>query len=129
MKSEILQSAQLETGLAASLSAPVPEPSTPTLGQDIASVLRNGIYAIRARLGMRGLMILAAATVAAGLALNWSWVVAIGLAPILLAVLPCAAMCALGLCMMPKGEAASRRESSPDAAANDNISRSDRQDL
>jgi len=37
--------------------------------------------------------------VGAGLALNWSWLTAVGVAPILLSVLPCAAMCALGLCM------------------------------
>jgi hypothetical protein len=56
------------------------------------------------RLGTRGLIMLATAVIAAGLALNWSWLVAIGLAPIILAVLPCAAMCALGLCMMSDGE-------------------------
>jgi hypothetical protein len=32
-------------------------------------------------------------------AFNWGWLVAAGVAPILLAVLPCLAMCALGLCM------------------------------
>ncbi len=35
----------------------------------------------------------------AGAALNWSWLVAIGVAPLLVAALPCVAMCALGLCM------------------------------
>jgi hypothetical protein len=30
---------------------------------------------------------------------GWDWVIAVGLAPILVAILPCAAMCALGLCM------------------------------
>jgi hypothetical protein len=34
-----------------------------------------------------------------GAALNWSWLVAAGIAPLLITVLPCAAMCALGLCM------------------------------
>ncbi len=109
MKSEILQSTQSKTALdAAQLPAPLPSASEPTLGQDIVSLLRHGLYAVRARLGTRGLLILAAVVVAAGLAINWSWVVAIGLAPILLAVLPCAAMCALGLCMMPKRDASSR---------------------
>lgn len=37
--------------------------------------------------------------VGAGLALNWSWLVAAGVAPIILALAPCAAMCALGMCM------------------------------
>lgn len=34
----------------------------------------------------------------AGLALNWDWLTAAGLAPIILGILPCAVMCALGLC-------------------------------
>jgi hypothetical protein len=111
MKSEILQPTQPKTALdAPEPTIPLPSASEPTLGQDIASLLRYGLYAVRARLGTRGLIILAAAMVAAGLALNWSWVVAIGLAPILLAALPCAAMCALGLCMMPKRDASSRED-------------------
>ncbi len=35
-----------------------------------------------------------------GGALNWSWLVAAGIAPVLVAVAPCAIMCALGLCGM-----------------------------
>lgn len=49
------------------------------------------------------LVALAVAVVGAGLALNWSWLVAAGVAPILLALAPCAAMCALGLCMNKTG--------------------------
>jgi hypothetical protein len=40
-----------------------------------------------------------AAIAVAGLAFNWSWLVAAGIAPVLLSVLPCVAMCTLGLCM------------------------------
>jgi uncharacterized membrane protein YadS len=40
---------------------------------------------------------------AVGLALNWNWLASLGLAPLLLAILPCAAMCALGLCMRAIG--------------------------
>lgn len=47
----------------------------------------------------RVLMVMAAAVVAAGMALNWDRLVAAGIAPILIAVLPCAVMCALGLYM------------------------------
>jgi hypothetical protein len=43
-------------------------------------------------------LVLAAAAVVAGAALNWSWLVAVGVAPLLLTLLPCAAMCALHLC-------------------------------
>lgn len=47
----------------------------------------------------RGLLVIAALAIAAGLTLNWSWLVATGAAPILIAVLPCLVMCGLGLCM------------------------------
>lgn len=54
--------------------------------------------------GKWGLIVLAVGIVVAGAALNWSWLVAAGIAPILLAALPCAAMCALGLCMNKAGD-------------------------
>ncbi len=54
--------------------------------------------------GRRGLIVLAIGIAAAGTAMNWGWLVAVGIAPILLAVLPCAAMCALGLCMKKGGD-------------------------
>lgn len=53
--------------------------------------------------GRRGLIVLAAGIAAGGMALNWGWLVAAGIAPILLAILPCAAMCTLGLCMNKTG--------------------------
>lgn len=59
----------------------------------LAHYLRNG----------KVLAVLAVAIVGAGLALNWSWLVAAGIAPILVALAPCAAMCALGLCMNRMG--------------------------
>ena len=43
-------------------------------------------------------LVLAAVAVVAGAAFNWSWLVAVGVAPLLLTLLPCAAMCALHLC-------------------------------
>lgn len=49
------------------------------------------------------LAVLAIAVIGGGLALNWSWLVAVGIAPILVALAPCAAMCALGLCMHKMG--------------------------
>lgn len=47
----------------------------------------------------RNLAMAGIAAVSAGLVLNWGWLTAVGAAPILLSLLPCAAMCALGLCM------------------------------
>ena len=49
--------------------------------------------------GRRGLILLTVVALGAGAVLNWSWLVAVGIAPLLLAIAPCAAMCALGLCM------------------------------
>lgn len=49
--------------------------------------------------GRRGWVLLGLAAVGGGLAVNWGTVVALGLAPLLLGVLPCVAMCALGMCM------------------------------
>tara|TARA_R110001599_G_scaffold222239_1_gene421223 strand:+ start:465 stop:635 length:171 start_codon:yes stop_codon:yes gene_type:complete len=34
-----------------------------------------------------------------GMALNWGWLAAVGAAPLILALAPCAVMCGLGLCM------------------------------
>ena len=48
--------------------------------------------------GWRGLLLLATIALSAGAALNWSWLVAAGIAPLLITALPCVAMCALGLC-------------------------------
>ena len=64
----------------------------------------SSIETIRRYLGGRwGLLAVAAAAIVAGLAFNWSWLVAIGVAPLIIGVLPCAAMCAAGLCMMGMG--------------------------
>src|SRR3546814_18169739 len=46
--------------------------------------------------GRRGLILLAVAVLGAGPVLNWGWLVAIGVAPILLALAPCAVMFAAG---------------------------------
>ena len=69
------------------------EPVSSPLTSDIATLVRSQLS------GRRGLLTLAAMTGFAGIALNWSWLVAAGIAPILIAVLPCLVMCGLGLCM------------------------------
>jgi hypothetical protein len=73
-----------------------PETATttkPSLAQDWLSALR---YWLRGRNGVIALIGLA---LVIGVVLNWSWLVAVGVVPLLITVLPCAAMCALGLCM------------------------------
>src|SRR3546814_14147064 len=73
------------------------ETTATSLSQDLLYMTRYYLG------GRRGLLILAGLVLAAGLVLNWSWLVAVGIAPILIAVLPCVAMCALGLCMSRAG--------------------------
>jgi hypothetical protein len=64
------------------------------------SLARRVQHATRSYLGNRtALAILAVIAIAGGLAFNWSWLVAAGIAPILLTALPCLVMCGLGLCM------------------------------
>lgn len=67
--------------------------SEPALTQEWLRALRYWLG------GRRGVIALAAFAVVAGAALNWSWLAATGVAPLLVAVLPCAVMCGLGLCM------------------------------
>lgn len=69
----------------------------------------------------RGLLLIAAAAVGGGLAANWGWMIAIGAAPLILGLLPCAAMCALGTCMPMMMGGPKKKENEPltiDAKAN-----------
>ena len=50
--------------------------------------------------GRRGLILAAVAVAGGGGWFGWPWLVAAGIAPILLSLAPCAAMCAVGLCTM-----------------------------
>lgn len=54
--------------------------------------------------GRRGLILLSVAALGSAMALNWGWLAAVGIAPLLLALAPCAAMCAVGLCMYKMGK-------------------------
>ncbi len=65
------------------------------------SLRRSWSDFVRDHLGNRwGLLALGGLVVAIGIALNWGWLVAAGIAPVLVAAAPCAIMCALGLCGM-----------------------------
>lgn len=68
-----------------------------TLVQDLIALARYGL------MGRRGKFIIGGGFAIGGLFFGWDWLVAAGLAPILLTVLPCAAMCGLGLCMNREG--------------------------
>jgi hypothetical protein len=54
-----------------------------------------------------------------GAAFNWSWLIAVGVAPVLLAVLPCAAMCAVGVCAMSMNHQPAGATTPPTGAAAD----------
>ena len=62
---------------------------------DIESASNWPRWLTRSRL----LFVGAATVMGAGMALNWGWLTAIGLAPVLVSLAPCAVMCGLGLCM------------------------------
>ncbi|SRR6266851_2329759 len=64
----------------------------------------------------RGLIIVSFAIIGTGVALGWNWVVAAGFAPLLLSLAPCAAMCALGVCMMAKGNMSCAKQGSAENA-------------
>ena len=69
-----------------------------TLGEDLR-------YAVRYYLGnRRGLLIGVIALTTLGAWFNWQWLVAVGVAPLLISLLPCAVMCALGMCMHRGGK-------------------------
>lgn len=65
------------------------------------SLGRDVLYAARYYLGNRWVLLaLAGLAVAIGLSFGgWGWLVAAGLAPILLSTLPCLIMCGFGVCM------------------------------
>lgn len=71
----------------------------------------------RLPLGRRGLLITALAVIGAGMALNWGWLTAIGAAPLILSLAPCAVMCAAGYCVMCKRKDCDARKTPHDAAS------------
>jgi hypothetical protein len=67
----------------------------------------------RLPLGRRGLVITAMTITGAGMALNWGWLTAIGAAPLILGLAPCAVMCATGYCVMRKSKAVTPTRAQP----------------
>jgi hypothetical protein len=76
-----------------------PETTTPA----DASLKREWLDAARYYLGNRWVLLtLGTLVFVIGAALNWGWLVAAGVAPIIISLAPCAIMCAIGLCSMRK---------------------------
>ncbi len=59
----------------------------------------------------RFLILALMAVVGAAFYLNWGWLAAIGAAPLILAVAPCAVMCGLGVCVMCKSNSCDNKNS------------------
>ena len=80
-------------------------PTRPRTGAVLA------VSQIRVRLSRRAtLSLIGLAAVLGGAIYGWDWLTALGVAPLLLSVLPCVAMCALGLCMSRAGQRADARD-------------------
>jgi hypothetical protein len=96
----------------------ISQPATnaePSLGRGVLNAAR---YYLGNR---RGFLIVGAVVLLAGIGLNWGWLVAAGIAPILLSTLPCLVMCGLGLCMMGRS---CEKQSAPSADAKDAVASS-----
>jgi hypothetical protein len=87
----------------------ISRPQQTTLIQDLVALARYGLTR------RRGIFIIGAGFAISGLYFGWDWLVAAGLAPILIALAPCAVMCGLGLCMMNR-KGGNSCSSSPDNA-------------
>ena len=88
--------------------------STETRKSDGLSLTQTMVGLLRHYLGgRRGIIVLAVGAAGTGLFLGWGWLAAVGIAPLLLALAPCAAMCALGLCMNKGGGKSSSTDSKP----------------
>jgi hypothetical protein len=89
------------------------EYSPPSLAQNLLGLARSYLG------GRRGFLVLSVLALGAGLSLNWGWLTAIGAAPILVSLLPCAAMCAFGLCKSRAGGKSCSTGASPHDEAPD----------
>ena len=69
----------------------------------------------RISFGRRGFILSAMALVAAVLWLNWGWLTAIGAAPLILSLAPCAVICGLGICCMKGSSKSCCSKSNPAA--------------
>lgn len=73
------------------------DPARPVQNSLASDVLSAARYYLGNRIGLLAIAVLA---LGLGAYSSWGWLVAAGIAPLLLTFAPCAAMCALGLCTM-----------------------------
>ncbi|MBI4273550.1 MAG: hypothetical protein HY659_02465 [Rhizobiales bacterium] len=68
-----------------------------------ASLRREWLHFARYYLGNRWVLLtLGSLVLVIGAAFNWGWLVAAGIAPLIISLAPCAIMCAIGLCSLKK---------------------------
>ena len=72
----------------------------------------------RSAMNKRLLIIAAMSVIGGGMALNWGWLAAIGVAPLILALAPCAVMCGFGVCAMCKSSNSCSKETSSTNTSN-----------
>ena len=76
----------------------------PKLRPSVISGAVRPMDTVRGVLGRRrNQFLLGTSVLTVALAANWSWLSAVGVAPLIVGVLPCLLMCALGLCMGGSG--------------------------
>ena len=75
----------------------ISDPAWPTQKSPTGDILSAARYYLGSRFG---LVVLAALALGLGAYSSWGWLVAAGIAPLLLTFAPCTAMCALGMCTM-----------------------------
>ena len=86
-----------------------------SLTRDIGRYVRHQLR------GRRGMIVASVVLAAPALWFGWPWLVAAGLAPLIIAMAPCAVMCAVGACAMggkscKKSEADSAASSAAEAS-------------
>ena len=83
---------------------------------EIANQPTDSTGLLRSWIGDRRLLVVAGlAVIGTGLALGWGWLAAVGVAPLIVSAAPCLVMCALGVCMMGRGQQACSKQPAPGA--------------
>ena len=85
---------------------------TSPIHKNVSGLIERLPDALRTR---RAVMIGGFLLLGLGMTLNWGWLTAVGAAPILLSLAPCAAMCTIGICCM-KGN---KKQGSSDGVKSD----------
>ena len=114
-----------------------PAPAAPALG-DVPSAMAGSCCASASSIpssrgalrswisDWRVLGVVGLAVTGTGLGLDWDWLTAVGITPIIVSTAPCLIMCALGVCMMGKSRQALSGQ--PSAAPIEPPTRTDRPD-